>query len=207
VVGIGNESPTTLPAVEMQLFGGPAPYREAVVDRLTERGFTLTDPAAPPKGRHVVIICCDDEDRWNDVVARAIDPDSVVIAVLPTLTLDDYIRALVAGASGVVYIDTPTSTMADAILAALEGEVLLPRQAAQSMAALARRERPSTELDDLETMLLSAVATGRTIVGLAEELHYSERTVRRHLQSLYIKIGVENRAEAIAYATRQGVSN
>lgn len=191
----------------MELLGGPAPYREAIVDRLVERGFTLADPAGPTNSRHVVIVCCEDEERWNELVALASNPDSVVVAVLPTLVLDDYIRALVAGASGVVYIDTPTVAMADAIEASIEGEVLLPRQAAQSMAALARRERPSTELDELELMLLGAVAAGRTIVGLAEELHYSERTVRRHLQSLYIKLGVENRAEAIAYAARQGISD
>jgi DNA-binding NarL/FixJ family response regulator len=193
--------------VEVQVLGGSAPYREAIADRLVERGFVLADPAGPTTGRHVVIVCCEDDERWNELGAHATNPDSVVVAVLPTLVLDDYIRALVAGASGVVYIDTPTATMADAIEASIEGEVLLPRQAAQSMAALARRERPSTELDDLETTLLGAVAAGRTIVGLAKELHYSERTVRRHLQSLYIKIGVENRAEAIAYAARQGIGS
>lgn len=190
----------------MQLLGGPAPYREAVVDRLVDRGFTTGDATDEVGGRRVVIICCEDEERWTELAARAVDPDNVVIAVLPALLLDDYIRALVAGAAGVIHIDTPTLAMAEAIERSMEGEVLLPRQAAQSMAALASRERPPTELDDAEAMLLQAVAAGRTIVGLAEELHYSERTVRRHLQSLYIKLGVTNRAGAIAYAARQGLN-
>lgn len=190
----------------MQLLGGPAPYREAVVDRLVDRGFTTGDATDEVGGRRVVIICCEDEERWTELAARAVDPDNVVIAVLPALLLDDYIRALVAGAAGVIHIDTPTLAMAEAIERSMEGEVLLPRQAAQSMAALASRERPPTELDDAEAMLLQAVAAGRTIVGLAEELHYSERTVRRHLQSLYIKLGVPNRAGAIAYAARQGLN-
>lgn len=190
----------------MQLLGGPAPYREAIANRLVDRGFTTSDAANGASGRRVVIIYCEDEERWTELTELAVEPDNVVIAVLPSLLLDDYIRALVAGVAGVIHIDTPTLAMADLIERSLEGEVLLPRQAAQSMAALASRERPPTDLDDAETMLLRAVAAGRTIVGLAEELHYSERTVRRHLQSLYIKLGVTNRAGAIAYAARQGLN-
>ena len=131
----------------------------------------------------------------------------LAVAVIPTLVLDSYIRALVAGAAGVVYVDTSSAIMADVVQAAIEGEVLLPRQAAQSMAALARRERPPSDLDESEQELLQAVAAGRTIVDLAKELHYSERTVRRHLHSLYIKLGVRNRAEAIACAARLGLTD
>ena len=190
------------------MLGGSAPYREAVCARLVERGFTVLDLDTERNGgRHVAIVYCDADQQWNELEQRAADPDCVAVAVIPSLILNDYIRALGAGAAGVIYVDTSSAIMADAIQAAVHGEVLLPRQAAQSMAALARRETPPSDLDPSERELLQAVAAGRTIVGLAEELHYSERTVRRHLHSLYIKLGVKNRAEAIACAARLGLTD
>ena len=82
---------------------------------------------------------------------------------------------------------------------------MLPRQAAQSIAALAQRDEPNSTLNQRDTDLLRAVANGTTIVTIASQLHYSERTVRRHLQSLYLKLGVGSRSEAVAAATRLGL--
>ena len=112
-----------------------------------------------------------------------------------------------AGAAGVVYVDTSSEATVDVIDAAVGGEVVLPRQAAQSIAALAQRMRPPSELDEGEERLLRALASGRTVVDLAREMHYSERTVRRHLHSLYLKLGVTNRAGAIGQAVRLGLAD
>lgn len=190
------------------LLGGPAPYREAIADRLAERGYESSDrDALDGEERHVCVVYCDCDENWELLAELAADPACVTVAIVPSLLLDLYIRALVAGAAGVVYVDTPSGITADAIQAAVGGEVILPRQAAQSIAALARREHPSSALDEAEQQLLRAVATGRTIVELADNMHYSERTVRRHLHSLYLKLGVRNRAEAIAYAVRLGLAD
>lgn len=183
------------------MVGSPAPYREAVEARLADLGLLTTGNDK----RVLVMIQCDCEEHWERLAREGEDPNSVAVAVLPSLVLDSYVRALCSGASGVVYIDTPSLITAEAVQAAVNGEVLLPRQAAQSLAMLARRLRPTTELDEAETLLLRSVASGRTIVDLAHETFFSERTVRRHLQSLYLKLGVRNRAEAIAAATRMGV--
>jgi DNA-binding CsgD family transcriptional regulator len=83
---------------------------------------------------------------------------------------------------------------------------LLPRQAAQNLALLAKREQPRSDLNAAEMSLLRSVAAGRTIVDLARDLSYSERTVRRHLQNTYIKLGVQNRSAAIAAAARLGLT-
>lgn len=190
------------------MIGGSAPYREAVSDRLRERGYKLVAvDDLDEQERHVAIIYCDDETSWQILEERAGCPPCVAVAVIPSLVLDLYIRALVVGAAGVIYVDTSSAVTAEVVQAAVDGEVLLPRQAAQNMAALARREHPPSDLDESERRLLLAVATGRTIVGLAKEMHYSERTVRRHLHSLYIKLGVKNRAEAIACAARLGLTD
>jgi DNA-binding NarL/FixJ family response regulator len=186
--------------VSIETIGCPSPYREAIDQRLSER--SLSDAVSEA---NVVLVHCDTPDRLEEVAAMATAGDRLPIAVLPQLSIDSYIDAFEAGAAAAVYADTPSSITVDVIAAAIQGEVLIPRHAAQAMAAMAKRRRPPTELGEQELVLLRAVCAGSTIVDLAKSLHYSERTVRRHLQSLYLKLGVGNRAEAIAAASRMGL--
>ena len=181
--------------------GCSAPYCEAIQRALEDKGL----PIGPEAGLDIVMIRCDGDDRWDELCCRAEQTGTLAVAVLPTLVLDDYVKALALGAAGVVYEDTTSAITAEVVEAAIQGEVLLPTQAAHGMAMLARRSKPTAELEPEEVDLLQAVASGRTIVDLARDTYYSERTVRRHLQSLYLKLGVRNRAEAIAAATRMGI--
>lgn len=183
------------------MIGCAAPYVEAVEHRLRERFGQETDH---PDG---AMVYCDSEQRWaalEDEVGRGV---RIVVAVLPELLLEHYVRALSIGAHGVVYADTSSAITVDVVSAAVNGEVVLPQQAAQDMARLAKRLKPTVDLTPAEIDLLRAVASGRTIVELARETYFSERTVRRHLQSLYLKLGVQNRAEAIAAAARLGIAD
>lgn len=192
-----------MPVVE--IFGGLIAYNEAVLTQLSQHGFESGQRESGTVW--VAVIHCDDPHRWEQLEELAVDPECVVVAVVPTLDLDGYIRALSAGSSGIVYLDMPSAITADVVKAAVYGEVLLPRQAAQNMAILAKREQPQSDLDESEVYLLRAVATGRTIADLASDLNYSERTVRRHLVNTYIKLGVHNRAAAIAAAARLGLTS
>jgi DNA-binding NarL/FixJ family response regulator len=192
-----------------ELIGGPAPYREAIENRLMDRGFDVGPvvDCEVEESRRVAVVYCEDDRSWETLGTLAAEIDCIAVAVLPSLTLDLYVRALFLGAAGVVYIDTPSEAAVDLVVAAVAGEVRLPRQAAQSIAALARREEPPSDLDEYERRLLSEVASGTTIVTLADQLHYSERTVRRHLHGLYLKLGVKNRSEAITRAARLGLTD
>lgn len=188
----------------VEIFGGLIAYNEAILAQLVHCGYE--QGPHKPGAVWIAVLHCDDAGRWEQLEELSVDPDCVVIAVVPTLELDGYIRALSSGASGVVYLDMPSAITADVVTAAVHGEVLLPRQAAQNLAVLAKREQPRSDLNDAETGLLRAVASGRTIVDLARDLNYSERTLRRHLQSTYIKLGVQNRSAAIAAAARLGLT-
>lgn len=182
----------------LTLIGCSAPYAEAIEGRLNERGL-------PGSGHDIKLVCCDSEDRWVEL-REALDADTgLVIAVLPGFVLDHHVRALAEGAHGVVSLDTSSSITADVIEAALHGEVLLPHQAAHAIALLVRRKAPPTNLNQAELDLLKAVAAGQTIVDLAKARYFSERTVRRRLQGVYLKLGVNNRAEAMAAAIRMGI--
>ena len=68
-----------------------------------------------------------------------------------------------------------------------------------------RSPQPSTlDLSERQLEVLRLVALGRTNREVAAELFLSERTVERHLGDIYDRLGVRNRAEAIALAVRHG---
>lgn len=188
--------------------GCPAPYLEAVTSRLVERGHAVhawSEAALPSSGvQGVALIMCGDD--WSEL-ERAVADDGIVVAILARLEVDDYVRALVAGADGVVYADTTSAITADVIEAAMDHEVLLPASAAQE---IARRAAPSPRpidapsLDDADLELLRLLAGGVTLVDAAGRLHYSERTLRRRLQNICLRLEVTSRSEAIALAARRG---
>ena len=66
-------------------------------------------------------------------------------------------------------------------------------------------ERPmvtSSELSAREIQVLQRVALGHTNRQIAEELSISTNTVQRHVSNIFTKLGLHNRAEAVAYALR-----
>jgi len=211
---------TVGPMLRWTSVGCPEPYVEAVKARLAARGL-LADadadgvavepqaadhtPDSAANVRRLMVVFCDGEQQWEALQHSVGEVGVVTIAVLPFLDLEGYVRALSLGVDGVVYADTSSIITADVIVAAAQGEVLLPSQAAQAMAKLAHRERPSTELDAVDLELLRALSEGTTVAQIAERLHYSERTVRRYLQNVYLRLGVRNRAEAITTAARLGL--
>ena len=70
-------------------------------------------------------------------------------------------------------------------------------------------EVPATHpagLTDREVEVLRLVADGMTNREIGEALFISENTVIRHVSNIFSKTGSSNRAEATAYAVRQGVA-
>jgi DNA-binding NarL/FixJ family response regulator len=70
------------------------------------------------------------------------------------------------------------------------------------MAALSRPEdiTPPAELTGRECEMLRLVASGKTNRAIASDLGISEHTVARHLQNIFMKLGLSSRAAATAYA-------
>jgi DNA-binding CsgD family transcriptional regulator len=67
-----------------------------------------------------------------------------------------------------------------------------------------RDERPGG-LSRRELEVLRLLAGGRTSVEIANELFISTRTAEHHIQNIYTKIGVANRASATRWAVTRGV--
>jgi DNA-binding NarL/FixJ family response regulator len=105
--------------------------------------------------------------------------------------------ARAAGASGFVSKDWSADDVAMAV-----------RMVGKGMTVFApRSEHPSAPLSGREREVLGLVASGATNKEIAERLYLSPHTVKEHTSTLYRKLGVRNRAEAVRRAERLGLTS
>lgn len=122
------------------------------------------------------------------------------VLVLTTYDTDsDTLPAIEAGATGYLLKDAPRDELFTAVRAAAEGRtVLSPAVASRLVSAV--RTPASGPLSGREREVLALVAKGSSNREIARELFISEATVKTHLTHLYAKLGVKDRAAAVAAA-------
>ena len=127
------------------------------------------------------------------------------VLVLTTYESDaDVLKALQAGATGYLLKDAPSEDLFSAIRAAAGGESALSLAVASR---LVRRTLTSPEetLGSRELEVLELVARGVSNKEIAKRLWIGETTVKSHLTQVYQKLGVPDRAAAVAEAMRRGI--
>ncbi|GGQ54142.1 response regulator [Couchioplanes azureus] len=127
------------------------------------------------------------------------------VLVLTTYDTDgDVLPAIQAGATGYLLKDTPREELFRAVVAAHRGEaVLSPAVAGRLMGRLRAPEREP--LSAREREVLGLIARGCTNREAASRLFISEATVKTHLLHAYAKLGVRDRAAAVATAFARGL--
>lgn len=130
---------------------------------------------------------------------------SVRVLVLTTYDTDgDVLPAVEAGATGYLLKDTPRDELVRAVRAAHRGEaVLSPSVAGRLMGQVRSPAREA--LTERELAVLRLVAAGSTNREAARALFISEATVKTHLLHIYEKLGVRDRASAVAAAYQRGL--
>ncbi|MEO3925091.1 response regulator transcription factor [Micromonosporaceae bacterium B7E4] len=126
------------------------------------------------------------------------------ILVLTTYDTDsDVLPAIEAGATGYLLKDAPREELFRAVEAAARGQaVLSPAVATRLMGQI---RQPATEpLSQRELEVLELIAQGSTNREAARQLFISEATVKTHLLHVYAKLGVNDRAAAVATAFSRG---
>jgi two-component system nitrate/nitrite response regulator NarL len=143
-------------------------------------------------------------------VANAVERDALHTRVLMLSAFMDrpiVFQAVAAGAAGYLSKDADRLEITDAILAVHRGETVLAPEVQAAIAAEVRsRWSPDTpSLSERERQVLEMIAEGMSAPEMGRRLYLSPATVKSHLQSLYEKLGVSDRAAAVAEAMRRGL--
>lgn len=129
----------------------------------------------------------------------------VRVLVLTTFDTDsDVLPAIEAGATGYLLKDTPRDELLRAVRAAHRGEAVLSPSVAERLMGHVRRP-PQEQLSTRELEVLRLVAAGVTNRVAARTLSISEATVKTHLLHIYAKLGVRDRASAVAVGYERGL--
>ncbi|MFD7654725.1 response regulator [Actinosynnema sp. NPDC059797] len=130
---------------------------------------------------------------------------SARVLVLTTYDTDsDVLPAIKAGATGYLLKDTPRDELFRAVRSAARGEAVLSPSVATRLVGQVRQ--PAAEpLSDREVEVLGLIARGCTNREAAAKLFISEATVKTHLVHVYAKLGVKDRAAAVAVAYERGL--
>src|ERR671939_1479351 len=116
-------------------------------------------------------------------------------------------QALETGAAGFVSKEARSEQILDAVLACARGENVVPPDIAAGLVSEIRLrkhdDRPA--LTPREQEILHLIAAGKSLPEIAKELYLGLTTVKTHVQHLYEKLGVSDRAAAVASAMRRGL--
>jgi DNA-binding NarL/FixJ family response regulator len=134
-----------------------------------------------------------------------------VIACTADCDEDSVLSAVEAGAVGYLRKDTLTQDVLQAAIQAAEGGAAIV--APELLGAMLRGHPPDSDaarfsaqrLTDREQRVLALIAEGYPTREVAQQLCYSERTVKNVLHDVVTKLNVRSRSQAVAHAVRDGL--
>ena len=160
----------------------------------------------------VILLDIQMRDQSGIDVARRVLQSHPEAKIIILTTYDDEIyleQALEAGVHGFLLKSVSHETLPDSIRAVMQGEKLLSPSLVskvmtnyQKLAHEQAKREAGLSPDDLR--VLNLIADGANNRQIAEELFWSEATVKRRVQEILEKLAVSNRAQAIAEAVRRG---
>lgn len=117
-------------------------------------------------------------------------------------------RTVAEGAKGYLSKESSRQEICDAIVTVSRGDTALAPEVQAGLAReIQQREGPNgrPELTARENEVLHLIAEGKSAPQIGREIHLSPTTVKTHLHTLYEKLGVSDRAAAVAEAMRRGL--
>lgn len=129
----------------------------------------------------------------TNVLALAVSSDDVRLQTL-----------INAGVRGFALLYEPRKRLVEAIRTVAAGKTWFSQRVMEKLVQEARQEL-KTGLTPQQLVVLGLVAQGKTNRQIAQELGIKARTVRFHLEGIFTRLDVQNRAEAVAKAVREGL--
>ncbi len=167
-------------------------------------------PAGPVPGPSLsdadVLLVADEESLDETALAVAEDGTQSIVVLSDDEGSVSKLRDLSLRGWGVVPPDAPAEELGAAVAAAAHGLTALPKALADQLlvepAVVEELSEPPTAR---ERQVLGLLGQGFSNKMIARELQISEHTVKFHISSLYVKLGVSNRAEAVSRGARHGL--
>lgn len=141
-------------------------------------------------------------------VVHAVTRDGLSTRVLLLSAFTDsglVYEALQTGAAGFLPKEAKREQIVDAVLACARGETVVPPELTAGLVTEIRM-RATDEgpvLTDRESEILRMIAVGKSLPDIATELFLGVTTVKTHVQHIYAKLGVSDRAAAVAEGMRR----
>ncbi len=134
-------------------------------------------------------------------------PDARVIMLTAADDRDNVVTAVANGATGYLLKDVSREELCAAVASALAGQDLMApslRRAMAERAASSRQADPAANLTERELQVLRGMSQGKSNAEIGRSLFLSEDTVKTHARRLFRKLGVNDRAQAVALGFRRG---
>jgi DNA-binding NarL/FixJ family response regulator len=136
-------------------------------------------------------------------------PDAAVLMLTVYDEQDKVFESICNGASGYLLKKTPPARLIDAIRDAAAGGSPMSPEIARKVIQLFRRthapKQPANALTPQELRLLALLADGHSYQSAAGQLDITINTARNHVRSIYDKLHVHTKSEAVAKAIKQGL--
>src|SRR3954452_16950314 len=126
-------------------------------------------------------------------------PDANVVMLTGAADRDLVALAISGGARGYLHKDVSREELCAAVATALSGFVLAEAAAERPEPT----EAPGPELTERELQVLTGMAAGKSNAQIGRELYLSEDTIKTHARRLFRKLGVNDRAQAVASGFRR----
>ena len=126
-------------------------------------------------------------------------PQTKILLLTTFGTSDGIAHALDAGAEGALLKSAANSDILKAIKRIVAGDKAISNEVRELM----DKAPPVPELTERQRIILASITEGLTNIAIADRLGISEDGVKRHVNAIFLKLGVESRAEAVAIALRK----
>jgi len=127
-------------------------------------------------------------------------PEARVLVLAATADTPNVLAAIDAGAMGFLLKDSDPASIVAGIRSAARGESPLDPRLATTLVRDRHSRRAGVKLTDREAEVLKLAAQGLLNKQIARALGIGEKTVKAHLGRVYERLGVTNRADAVAWA-------
>jgi DNA-binding NarL/FixJ family response regulator len=186
-------------------------YRQglvAVLGGTNNSRYYLEEPTdlvswAQRRERRVVLMTVESAEDWVFLKTLGrLEQKPIIVALVRELSVDIYIKALSAGAIGIIGRDAEPAVIRQAVDEAVKGRTILPATVVYALVARFGSQHEGDQPSERDIQWLRELSKGVTVAQLAEAMGYSERAMYRFLRDLYRRISVRNRTEAVLKAAQ-----